>query len=213
MLNLKNLRGGCMSGYQDFVRSFGNGKFIKSNNIRKKYSLQKALASLYIIPTFFRGIYYIPTKRERKAHFIEKKQDFFTFLFNFKYGRKKWYWALSTAARAYGIEWSSTKILEIVTKDKSKTVNISEKIRSLEKKRSYRSLTLAKYLLSLEINALYIHKQGKKIAEIKIHGEMGPISTKKQILKDIERFLPKTKNKNMKRIYKRILQNLKNNPL
>jgi hypothetical protein len=53
-----------MSGYQDFVDLFGSGFFIRSQEITRKYSLQKALASLYIIPTFFRGIYYIPTVRE-----------------------------------------------------------------------------------------------------------------------------------------------------
>src|SRR3989339_650248 len=93
MWNLKILDRGYMTGYQDFVKIFGSGVFIKSKDISKKCSLPKALASLYIIPTFFRGIYYIPTPHEHSGHFIEKKQDFFTFLFNFKYGRKNWYWA------------------------------------------------------------------------------------------------------------------------
>lgn len=206
MKSLKNSNGGCMNGYQDFVKIFGSGIFIESNNITKKYPLQKALSSLYIIPTFFRGFYYIPTNRERKGHFIERKQDFFTSLFDRYYGRKKWYWGLSTAARHYGIEWSATKILEIVTLEKSKTINVSDKILSLQKKRSYRSATLEKYLSSLDINIIYIHKGNQEmLSSIKIDEIIGPVCTKEQIPKDIERFHSKIRDPNLKKIYKRIL--------
>ena len=195
-----------MTGYQDFVNIFGCGIFLKSNQIIKKYSFQKALSSLYIIPTFFRGIYYVPTDRERKGHFIENKQDFFTYLFDYYYGRKKWYWALSTAARYYGTEWSATKILEIVVQEKSKTINISEKISSLKNKKSYRSATLAKYLDSLDVNVIYIHKGNQKsLSSIKIDETIGPVCTKEQIPKDIENFSSKIRNPSLKKVYKRIL--------
>ena len=203
---MKNSSGGCMTGYQDFIRIFGSGVFIKSNDITKNYSLQKALSSLYIIPTFFRGIYYIPTSRERKGHFIEKKQDFLTTLFDFRYGKKKWYWGLSTAARHYGIEWSATKILEIVTMEKSKTINVYDKILSLQNKKSYRSATLAKYLSSLDVNLIYAHKGNQEsLSSIKIDETLGPVCTKKQIPKDIEKFSSKIRNPNLKKIYKRII--------
>jgi hypothetical protein len=209
-MNLKNSSGGCMTGYQDFVKIFGSGIFIKSNEITKNYSLQKALSSLYIIPTFFRGIYYIPTSREKKGHFIENKQDFFTHLFDFHYDRKKWYWGLSTAARYYGTEWSSTKILEIVAQGKSKTINVSDKILSLQKKRSYRSATLSKYLSSLDVNLIYIHKGNQEsLSSIKIDETVGPVCAKEQILKDIEKFTSKIRNRSLKKIYKRIITQLK----
>jgi hypothetical protein len=195
-----------MTGYQDFVNIFSSGIFIKSNEISKKYSLQKALSSLYIIPTFFRGIYYIPTNRERKGHFIENKQDFFTNLFNFFYGRKKWYWGLSSAARHYGIEWSATKILEIVTMEKSKTIDVSEKIFSLRKKKSYRSATLAQYFISLDVNLMYIHKGNQEsLSSVTIDEMMGPVCVKEQIPKDIKKFLSKIRNPRLKKIYRRII--------
>jgi len=199
-----------MTGYQDFVKIFGSGIYIKSNEITKRYSLQKALSSLYIIPTFFRSIYYIPTDRERKGHFIENKQDFFTSLFDFRYDRKKWYWGLSTAARYYGIEWSATKILEIVVQEKSKTINLSDKILSLKKKKSYRSATLAQYLSSLDVNSIYIHKGNQEsLSSIKIDETIGPVCTKEQIPKDIEKFTSKIRNHNLKKIYKRIISHFK----
>jgi hypothetical protein len=195
-----------MTGYQDFVSIFGCGVYVKSNEIKKKYSLQKALSSLYIIPTFFRGIYYIPTSRERKGHFIERKQEYLTSLFDFHYGKKKWYWGLSTAARHYGIEWSATKILEIVAQEKSKTINVSNKVLSLQKKKSYRSASLAKYLSSLEINLIYIHKGNQEsLSSIKIDEMIGPVCTKEQIPRDIEKFYSKIRNHNLKKIYKRII--------
>lgn len=204
-MSLKNSSGGYMTGYQDFIKIFGSGLLIKSNEIKKNYSLQKALSSLYIIPTFFRGIYYIPTSRERKGHFIERKQDFFTSLFDFHYGKKKWYWGLSTAARHYGIEWSATKILEIVAQEKSKTINVSDKIFSLQKKKSYRSATLVKYLTSLDVNLIYIHKGNQKsLSSIKIDETIGPVCKKEQIPKDIEKILLKkviTTLKNIKEDY------------
>jgi hypothetical protein len=197
-----------MNGYQDFVKIFGSGIFITSSEITKKYSLQKALSSLYIIPTFFRGVYYIPTSREKKGHFIESKQNFFTSLFDSYYGRKKWYWGLSTAARHYGIEWSATKILEIVTQEKSKTINVSDKIFSLQKKKSYRSATLEKYLSSLDVNLIYIHKGNQELlSSIKIDEIIGPVCTKEQIPKDIKKFQSKIRNHNLKKIYERILSN------
>ncbi|MBN1860834.1 MAG: hypothetical protein JW840_05170 [Candidatus Thermoplasmatota archaeon] len=195
-----------MTGYQDFVNIFSNGKFVRSREITKKFSFQKALSSVYIIPTFFRGIYYIPTHRERKGHFIENKKDFFTNLFHSRYGQKKWYWALSTSARYYGLEWSATTILEIVTLEKSKTINISEKIRSLEKKKSYRSALLVQYLSSLEVNIIYIHKGNQdSFSSIQIDETIGPICAKEQIVKDIEKFSSKIRNHTLKKIYKRIL--------
>jgi len=195
-----------MTGYQDFVNIFGSGIYLSSNEITKKYSLQKALTSLYIIPTFFRGIYYVPTHRERKGHFIESKQDFFTSLFDNVYGRKKWYWALSTAARHYGIEWSATKILEIVVQEKSKTIKVSTKILSLKKKKSYRSATLAQYFSSLDINIIYIHKGNQEsLSSIKIDETIGPICPKEQIPKDIKKFSSKIRNPSLKKIYKRIM--------
>ena len=200
-----------MSGYQDFVSIFGSGKFIYSNEISKGYSFQKALTSLYIIPTFFRGIYYIPTNRERKGHFIENKQEFFSSLFNKHYGRNSWYWGLSTAARYYGIEWSATKILEIVTTQKSKTINFSEKIMSLKNKKSYRSITLAKFYNSLDVNIIFIHKgQKESLSSIKIDDTMGPICNIQQLQKDIERFSSKIRYSELKKIYTRISNSLKN---
>ena len=194
-----------MTGYQDFVNIFGYGRFIQSNDIGKQYSFQKALVSLYIIPTFFRGIYYIPTNRERKGHFIENKQEFLTSLFDTYYGRNKWYWGLSTAARYHGIEWSATKILEIVVLEKSKTINVSEKILSLKKKKSYRSATLAKYYNSLDVNIIFIHAGHiQSLLSIKIDDTMGPVCTKEQIRKDIKKFYSKIRHPGLKKIYSRI---------
>ena len=206
MISLISSRSRPMTGYQDFVNIFGSGIFIKSREIAKKFSFQKALSSVYIIPTFFRGIYYIPTHRERKGHFIENKQDFFTNLFNSRYGRMKWYWGLSTSARYHGMEWSATKILEIVTLEKSKTINISEKIGSLKKKKSYRSALLVQYLSSLEVNIIYIHKANQEsFSSIKIDETIGPVCGKEQIKKDIEKFSSKIRNPSLKKIYNRII--------
>ena len=199
-----------MAGYQDFVKLFGSGVFIRSKNIRPKRLFQKALASLYIFPAFFRGIYYIPGEHERKGHFVGRRQDFFTSLFDMQYGRKKWYWGLSTAARHHGIEWSATKILEIVALGKPRTIGISERITSLKKKKSYRSSILAKYFSSLEVNRVYIHKGHKmSFSSIKIDDTMGPVSTKEQLQKDVERFIPRIRDRNLKAIYKRIQANIK----
>ena len=203
-----------MTGYQDFVSIFGKGIFIKSSEIKSKYSFQKALSSLFIIPTFFRGVYYIPSKRERDGKFIENPQDFLISLFNIQYGRKKWYWALSTAARYYGFEWSATKILEIVTMERPKTIEISHRISNLENKSSYRSASLAHYYESLNINAIYIHKGNRgSIDSSKIDDELGPVSSKDQLLIDIIKYKTKTRNKRMKKIYERILHEFDNSEI
>lgn len=195
-----------MAGYQSFIKNFKHG-FITSKNISKKYQLAKALSSLYIIPTFFRGVYYIPSERERKGHFIQNPRDFFYKLFDFVYGRNNWYWGLSTAARYYGKEWSATKILECVASKSSKIINFFVRSESLFKKKSYRSKILAEYLTSLEINIIYIHK-GKKefFKEIKIDGEIGPVATEQRLKKDLEFFLPRLKDKNLRQLYRKYIK-------
>lgn len=204
-----NLGGKLMSGYQNFVKIFDSGVFIQSDKIREKYSLTKALSSLYIIPTFFKGIYYIPTSYERKGHFIMNKQDFFTSLFNVKYGRKKWYWALSTAARYYGFEWSATRILEIVTMEKTKKIQVSDRIASLRDKRSYRSATLAEYYDSLDVNIVFIHqKDENNFGSTKIDDKLGPVCTKDQLFRDVKQYKKKVRDQKLKKIYNRILNNL-----
>lgn len=198
-----------MNGYQNFVEIFRSGQFIRSGAIAKRYPLQKAVASLYVIPAFFRGICYIPTVRERKGHFIENKQDFFTSLFDFRYGRRRWYWGLSSAARRYGIEWSATKVLEIVALERPRTIRVAERIRSLEQKKSYRSSVLSEYLSSLDISTIFIHKgREESLSSIRIDDVMGPVCTKEQIKEDIGRFSSRVRDRNLKDIYRRIIQNL-----
>jgi hypothetical protein len=196
-----------MTGYQDFVELFGSGRFVSSKDIKQQYPFEKALSSLYIIPTFFKGIYYVPTSRERKGHFIENKQDFFISLFDLVYGRKRWYWALTTAARFYGFEWSTTRVLEIMTLAKSKTVSIVDRASSLQQKRSYRSITLAEYLDSLQVNIIYIHKGSKeRFNSVRIDGELGPICSKDQLFEDLKQYRSKVNESNLKKVYDRILK-------
>ena len=194
-----------MTGYQDFVNIFGSGIFYIKRNYQEVFASKSPIFLIYY-SNIFRGIYYIPTSRERKGHFIEKKQDFFTSLFDIRYGRKKWYWGLRTSARNYGFEWSATKILEIVVQEKSKTIKVSDKILSMKKKKSYRSATLVKYLSSLDVNFIYIHKGNQEsLSSIKIDETIGPVCIKEQIPKDIEKFSSKIRNPGLKKIYKRIL--------
>jgi hypothetical protein len=208
-MNFLLLRGGCMTGYQHFVNIFGSGLFIRSEKIKKRYSFEKALSSLYIIPSFYKGLYYIPTERERKGHFIEHKQDFFIALFNQQYGRGNWYWALSTAARYYGVEWSATKILEVMSKRRSKTIDVAGRVESLKQKQSYRSVTLADYYESLQINVIYVHTGDKpNVSSIRIDGEIGPVCTKDQLIKDLCKYFSKVKEERLKRIYKRIISEI-----
>ena len=199
-----------MSGYQDFIKLFRAGSYVSSKDISAKYSLPKALSSVYIVPTFFRGVYYVPTERERAGHFIEKPEEFFFNLFNFVYGRRSWYWALSTAARRYGLEWSSTKLIEIIALGSSKRVagkrvDIAARTVALGKKSSYRSKILRKMLVSLEVNILLIHP-GKKsfFKDVKIDDRIGPIAGKERLRKDLTFFRPRTKNLVLRRLYLRI---------
>ena len=198
-----------MTGYQNLIRYFKQGTFVASGEISKSTDFGKALISLNIVPTFFRGIYYVPTTREKNGHFIERPGDFFYNLFNFAYGRRGWYWSLSTAARNYGLEWSATKILEIVSKKESKTINISERIESLKKKKSYRSKILSKIFSSLDTNLIAIH-MGKDdfFKDVKINPEIGPMATKERLRKDIDYFKPKTRIKALRNLYEKIYRKL-----
>ncbi len=198
-----------MTGYLGLIKKFKAGDFVSSKEISKKFSFSKALGSLYIFPTFFKGVYYVPLEREKKGHFIARPSEFFYKLFDFVYGRKNWYWSLSTAARHYGLEWSTTKILEIVAHRRYKTISVIDRFESLEKKSSYRSKILAQIFGSLGINSVFIHK-GKKdfLREITIDSEVGPMETKERLKKDILFFLGRTKNQSLRRLYKRYLESL-----
>ena len=85
---------------------------------------------------------------------------------------------------------------------------ISERISSLQDKRSYRSATLADYYNSLDVNAIYIHKgKQKSLESVKINGELGPVCTKDQLFKDVKQYRSKVRNQSLKRIYNRIIEN------
>ncbi len=208
-----------MSGYQDFTKLFRAGSFVSSKDLSVKYNLPKALSSVYIVPTFFRGTYYVPTERERGGHFIEKPEEFFFNLFNFVYGRRSWYWALSTAARRYGLEWSSTKLIEVVAlrpgkmaagkHDVGKRVDIAARTLALGKKSSYRSKILREMLVSLDVNVMLIHSGRKNFfKDIRIDDRIGPIAGKERLKKDLAFFRPRTKNPVLRRIYLRIEREL-----
>jgi len=205
MTNLMNLRGDWLNGYLAFCKLFKQRRFISSSDIKNRYNLQKAITSLYIFPSFFRGVHYIPSQRERKGQFIEKPMEFFYDLFNYVYGRGKWYWALSTAARYHGLEWSSGMILEIMSTKQSKVIGVFARVSALELKKSYRSKVLAKVLSSLGINHVIIHK-GKKnsLKETKTDPEIGLVATKERLLKDIELFLPKMRIGPIRHLYRAI---------
>ena len=127
-------------------------------------------------------------------------------MFNQQYGRGNWYWALSTAARYYGFEWSTTGILEVMSNKRSKTIDITGRIESLKQKQSYRSVTLADYYVSLEVNVIYVHKADKpNVSSIRIDGEIGPVCTKDQLIKDLCKYVSKVKQGRLKRIYSRIM--------
>lgn len=114
---------------------------------------------------------------------------------------------MSTAARHYGLEWSSTTILEIVAMQKTKTVKISERVSSLKDKSSYRSETLSQFYNSLDVNIIYIHKGDQKNFEsVKIDDVLGPISSKEQLLEDVKFYRSKVRDQRLKRIYDRILE-------
>lgn len=89
------------------------------------------------------------------------------------------------------------------------TNDIFNRIESLKQKRSYRSVTLADYYESIRVNVIYVHKGDKSnVSSIRIDGETGPVCTKDQLLSDLSTYVSKVKEERLKRIYKRIMNEI-----
>ena|SRR5271157_2334812 len=144
-------------------------------------------ASLKLFPTPFKGIYYVPANEERRAWFLDKPLSIITKATELFLTTDKFYFSCSTAEEFFAINWRPKEEIHIVNEKRSGKIDLSERIRRNEKKKTFRAKKIAA-ILSYYGNRIIFHKV-KSIKDAKFkETPYGRFALRSQIKKDRKRF-------------------------
>ncbi len=153
---------------------------------REVYNLT---ASLKLFPTPFKGIYYVPSNEEKRGSFIDKPISVITKATELFLGTDEFYFSCSTAEEFSGINWRPNEEIHIVNEKRSGRINLLERIRRNENKKTYRARKMAS-ILSFYGHEIIFHRgsiAGTKFKET----PYGRFALRSQIKKDRKRFKEK----------------------
>jgi len=144
-------------------------------------------ASLNLFPTPFKGIYYVPSPEEKKAWFIDSPRLALKKILHLYLITENFYFSCSTAEEFFGLKWTPSGEIHIVNTIKSGKIDLAERIRRNEKKKTFRAKKIAT-ILSYYGNRIIFHKV-KSIKDAKFkETPYGRFALRSQIKKDRKRF-------------------------
>jgi hypothetical protein len=153
----------------------------------KKNEIEALFTSLKLFPTPYKGIYYVPLEIERKGVFINKPLLVLSRATELYLHSKKFYFSCVTAEEHYAIHWQPTGQVHIINEELSKRINLKERIKRNDQKKTDRAKKIAK-LLSLYGYEIIFHKT-KSIEDCKYkQTPYGRYAYKSQIKIDKKRF-------------------------
>ncbi len=149
--------------------------------------IKNLFASLKIFPTPFKGVYYIPFPEERKATFIDRPLFVLRKIVTLYLRSDNFYFSCTTAEEHFGIKWSPGNVIHIVNEKRSGRIDLMERIRRNEKKKTYRAKKIA-VILSFYGYEIIFHKT-KNIKDAKTKQTPdGTFALRSQIKKDKRKF-------------------------
>ncbi len=144
-------------------------------------------ASLKLFPTPFKGIYYVPANEEKRGWFLDKPLSIIMKATELFLATDKFYFSCSTAEEFFAIDWRPKEEIHIVNEKRSGRIDLAERIRRNEKKKTFRAKKIAA-ILSYYGNRIIFHKvksmKGAKFKET----PYGRFALRSQIKKDKRRF-------------------------
>ena len=144
-------------------------------------------ANLYLFPTPFKGIYYVPTDDERSGWLIQKPALALREAVAIYLGTSDFYYSCATAEEFHGISWHPSDELHVVNTVRSGRIDLQARVERNRKKKTWRARQVAR-ILEFYARKIIFHKvpslQGAK-AKSTIYGSFALPS---QIKKDRKRF-------------------------
>ncbi len=161
------------------------GQLIKDG--LKEPQIKNLSASLSLFPTPFKGIYYVPSPEEKKAWFIDRPKLALKKILQLYLITENFYFSCSTAEEFFGLKWTPSGEVHVVNSKRSGKIDLAERIRRNEKKKTFRAKKIAA-ILSYYGNRIIFHKV-KSIKDAKFkETPYGRFALKSQINKDRKRF-------------------------
>lgn len=165
-------------------QAISHAQLLKEGFSKKRIEAMSAAVRLF--PTPFKGIYYVPMPEERKGWFIEKPLNALTSALGL-FLKGRFYYSCATAEESLGLKWAPSGEVHVVNEKRSGKVDIEERVKRNERKKTYRAGKMAR-LLSFYGRTIIFHKT-KDVSKAKTRQTpYGRFALRSQIKKDRERF-------------------------
>jgi len=106
-----------------------------------------AMASnLYLFPTPFKNIYYIPTQDERTGWLIQKPEPALKQALSIHLGANNFYYSCKTAEEHFGIDWHRSGETHVVNPVRSGRIDLGARIGRNRGKKTWRARQVARIL-------------------------------------------------------------------
>ncbi|MBM3229564.1 hypothetical protein FJZ26_03970 [Candidatus Parvarchaeota archaeon] len=160
-----------------------------SQGIPKREILDMA-KNLYLFPTPFKGIYYVPSNDERRGWLVEKPPVAMRQAMGIYLSTSKFYYSCATAEEFHGISWHPSSELHVVNSVRSGKIDLQVRIGRNRLKKTWRAKQVAR-ILEFFPGIIIFHKvpsiDGAKFKDT----PYGRFATRSQIRIDKKRFREK----------------------
>jgi len=152
----------------------------------KEKEISSMAKNLYLFPTPFKGIYYIPTGDEREGWLIEKPSLAIREAIALHLETSDFYYSCATAEEFHGISWHPSGELHVVNVVRSGRVKLKERIARSRAKKTWRAHKVAR-ILEFYGSEIIFHRGSVAGAKYK-ETPYGKFALVSQIKKDRKRF-------------------------
>ena len=146
--------------------------------------------NLYLFPTPFKGIYYVPTDDEREGWLIGKPELAVREAIALHLGTSDFYYSCATAEEFHGISWHPSGELHVVNGVRSGRINLRARVDRNRAKKTWRAHKIAR-ILEFYGNEIVFHLGGISGAKCR-ETPYGKFALPSQIKKDRKRFREQT---------------------
>jgi hypothetical protein len=148
--------------------------------------------NLYLFPTPFKGIYYIPTQDERGGWLIKRPEIALKQAISIHLGTGNFYYSCITAEEHFGIDWHRYGQVHVVNSVRSGRIDLKERIERNRKKKTWRAKQVAR-ILEFYGNEIVFHRaDAASISKAKLkRTPYGDYALASQIKRDRKRFREK----------------------
>lgn len=146
--------------------------------------------NLYLFPTPFKEIYYIPSDDERGGWLILKPMFALREAIEIRLGTSNFYYSCTTAEEFHGISWHPSGELHVVNAVRSGKIDLQGRIEHNRRKKTWRAGQVARILEFYGRTIIFHRTPSLSDAKTK-ETPYGRFATRRQIRKDYKRFREK----------------------